>query len=88
MIWRLLKLYSDDLQHGFLSVSGEDVVFLVLAQDNKVVKQNTKLLPATDPDTVLTLNSSGTTVNGRCLQTIANHHHYRLYRKKKIVLND
>uniref|UniRef100_A0A8W8J0U6 Tyrosine-protein kinase receptor n=1 Tax=Magallana gigas TaxID=29159 RepID=A0A8W8J0U6_MAGGI len=47
-----------------IQVSGEDVVFLVLAQDNKVVKQNTKLLPATDPDTVLTLNSSGTTVNG------------------------
>lgn len=48
-------------------LSGEDVVFLVLAQDNKVVKQNTKLLPATDPDTVLTLNSSGTTVNGVAL---------------------
>lgn len=66
----------------FFSVSGEDVVFLVLAQDNKVVKQNTKLLPATDPDTVLTLNSSGTTVNGRCLQAMTNPHDHRLYRKK------
>nr|XP_022292756.1 proto-oncogene tyrosine-protein kinase ROS-like isoform X1 [Crassostrea virginica] len=45
-------------------LSTEDAAFLVLAQDNKVVKQNTELLLNYDPDTVLTLNSSKTVVNG------------------------
>jgi hypothetical protein len=39
--------------------------FLILAQDNKVVKQNMKLLMTSDPDTLLTLNSSDTTVKGK-----------------------
>ncbi|XP_048766735.2 proto-oncogene tyrosine-protein kinase ROS-like isoform X2 [Ostrea edulis] len=46
------------------NLSTEDMPFLILAQDNKVVKQNMKLLVTSDPDTLLTLNSSDTTVKG------------------------
>lgn len=49
------------------TVSTEDMPFLILAQDNKVVKQNMKLLVTSDPDTLLTLNSSDTTVKGKLL---------------------
>ena len=64
-------------------MSTEDAAFLVLAQDNKVVKQNTELLLNYDPDTVLTLNSSKTIVNGKPFQMI--FHQWSQYKGKFLL---
>ncbi|XP_061176227.1 proto-oncogene tyrosine-protein kinase ROS-like isoform X2 [Saccostrea echinata] len=49
------------------NLSTEDAPFLVLAQDNKVVKQNMKLLITSDPETLSTLTPSNTKVKGLAL---------------------